>query len=353
MNPPGAGVERIDIGSVELDANGESAPISFQLPEDVVSFSIIIGGAEEGTFIIKRLENRTGVLVTDDKTGVTTIEELIFGPFAAQFKSPNRVVQDRGLAAFAFPNNPNVMIAGGNHAMVVAGFRLSGMQATPFSGTVEITVFYRRAEVVQGRLDVSLYFTGAGGLSADMAPSSQLITEALDHLRMIYAQSNIELGEVKYHDIDPSFQTIEGVDGSGDQLEQMFKSTAGNGPGLHYFFVERFEAGLLPGANVAGISGGLPGPGLNPGSVNSGVAVAMTPVNGDAAILAHVMAHEGGHWLGLFHTSEIIGTEDQMPDTPGGQQGNTFLMYPAVGGGTSVSPGQAKVMRHHPEVIAN
>jgi hypothetical protein len=71
----------------------------------------------------------------------------------------------------------------------------------------------------------------------------------------------------------------------------------------------------------------------------------------DPAVLAHVMAHEGGHWLGLFHTSEITGTLDQMPDTPEGQAGNTYLMYPAVGGGTTISSGQAAVLRNHGEVV--
>jgi hypothetical protein len=32
--------------------------------------------------------------------------------------------------------------------------------------------------------------------------------------------------------------------------------------------------------------------------------------------------------------------------------GNTYLMYPAVGGGTTISPSQATVMRHHAEVEA-
>ena len=64
------------------------------------------------------------------------------------------------------------------------------------------------------------------------------------------------------------------------------------------------------------------------------------------------MAHEGGHWLGLFHTSEITGTEDQHAETPAGQAGNTYLMFPAVGGGTTVSPSQGAVLRRLLETFA-
>lgn len=358
MTEPDAGmpatvspVESVTVGTVTVDAMGDSEVFNFELPDDVTSFSILLKGVEEATYIVKKLDSPLGNLVTDDPSNVTPIEMFLLGPFAAQFKSPNRAVQDRGVAAASFPNNPAVTVTGGMYSLVVSAVIISGNQAMPAPGPVEVIVQYRKERVASGKLDVSLYFTGAGNLMSTTAPTDPLIMEALDHLRMIYGTANVEIGAVTYYDVDPGFQTIEGVDGSGDDLEQMFKLTEGHGPGLHYFFVDRFEAGMLPGANIAGISGGLPGPALLPGSVNSGVAVALTTVMGDAGVLAHVMAHEGGHWLGLFHTSEIIGTEDQMPDTPSGQAGNTFLMYPAVGGGTTISANQAAVLRQHPEVI--
>jgi hypothetical protein len=351
-NNPNDGVETMELGSITIGSSGDSEEISFELPDGVVSFALLIRGTVDGYYIVKRLTGPLGTLVTDDASNVTPIEQFIFGQFAPQFKSPNRVVQDRGLAAFAFPNNPSVQVSGGMHTAVISAFSLNNGQPMPRAGSVDVAVQYRREAVVTGHINVSLYFTGAGGLTADTAPTSPLIMGALDHLRTIYEQANIHVGDVAYYDIDPMFETISGIDGSGDDLERMFELTNGKGAGLHYFIVQRFEAGALPGANVAGVSGGLPGPGLSLGSPNSGVAVALAPVMDDPSVLAHVMAHEGGHWLGLFHTAEIIGTEDQMPDTPSGQASNTFLMYPTVGGGTSISTNQANVMRQHPEVVA-
>lgn len=352
-SPPGPRDDllRLELGAVPIGPSGDSELVTFELPAGTTSFTVVITGPEDGTYIVRTLEGPTGTLVTNDASNVSVLEQFLLGPFAPQFKSPNRVIQDRAAAASMFPNNPAVSVTGGTYSMVITGVRIMGQQGSPFSGDVAVEIYYRQRVVEAGRVDLHLYFSGAADVTAASAPSDPLITGGLEALRRIYSQANVELGEVTYQDIDASFRTITGIDGSGDQLERMFASSAGGGPGLHFFFVDRFEA-AFPGAVVAGISGGLPGPPLRVGTFSSGVAVAISTVMGDPETLAHVMAHEGGHWLGLFHTSEITGTEDQMPDTPGGRMGDTHLMYPAVGGGTQLSESQSVVLRNHGEVVA-
>lgn len=341
-------VETLEVGTVHIE-NGSSDPVAIDLPDGVTSFMLIIDGPDTAWYVPERFEGPNGLLVSDDASTVTQVESFLLGPFAAQFKSPNRVVQDLGLSASLFPNNPGITVTGGRYTLRVGGLVPTG-QGTPFTGDVTVTIYLRRAAPSAGRIDVHLYFTGAGGISAASAPNDALIQGALQRLGEIYGQAAIELGSVDYTDVDPSFSTIRNLEGTGGDLEHLFELSAGHGAGLHYFFVDRFEA-AFPGATVAGIAGGLPGAARHPGSVGAGVAVAIAPANGDSGVLAHVMAHEGGHWLGLFHTSEITGTEDQHPETPGGQAGQTHLMYPAVGGGTLISPSQATVLRSHAEVI--
>src|SRR5262245_4444687 len=211
--PPG--VETIDVGSVTINAGGDSDPFTFELPNGVISFSILIRGTDEGTYIIKKLDGPLGNFVTDDTANVSQIEMFLLGPFAAQFKSPNRVVQDRGLAAASFPNNPAISVSGGMYTIVLSGFTLTQNSADPLPGPVELIVEYRTKKVATGKLDVSFYLTGAENLMALTAPTDPLIMGAIDHLKMIYAQANIEIGEVAYYDIDPMYQTIAGIDGSG------------------------------------------------------------------------------------------------------------------------------------------
>jgi hypothetical protein len=345
-------VETLDLGTLMTGANGE-VTATFDLPEGVVSFMVLIAGETDTLYIVKKLDGPDGVIVSDDPSNVSQIEMLLLGPFAAQFKGPNRVVQDTGLAAALFPNNPHVTVRGGSYSMVITGLTLSGQNGTPYVGPVDVSILYRTVAPTSGKLDVNLYFSGASGITAATAPDDPLIQGALTELAAIYSQASITLGSVSYHDVDARFSTITiSLDGAAGPLEEMFALTEGNGAGLSFFFIERFEGGF-PGAMVAGIAGGLPGPPLSTGSTNSGVAVAFAPAAGDPKILAHVMAHEGGHWLGLFHTSEITGTADQLDDTPDGMAGNTFLMYPAVGGGTTISPSQGNVLLNHIETVRN
>ncbi len=345
------GVEEIDLGTLTTNASGE-AMIDFDLPPGTTSFMVTLVADPNALMIIKNLDGPTGNLVTDDTSNVTQIEMFLLGPFAAQFKSPNRVIQDTGWFASLFPNNPGVTVSGGNYQMVVTGIVPQGQQGRPYQGDVQARLLYRTEEPAASSVDLVLYFTGAGGITAESAPNDALIQDALVELGNIYGSAGISLGNVTYLEADAQYRTITvSTDGSPGAREEMFEGTAGNGPGLHFFFVDRFEA-AFPGATIAGVSGGIPGPALAPGSPSSGVAVAISTAMGSAATLAHVMAHEGGHWLGLFHTSEITGTEDQHPETPSGQAGDTHLMYPAVGGGTMISDSQARVLRRNAELVA-
>lgn len=346
------GVAVLDVGPIETGPSGETPPITFELPADTVSFMVLLSGTDpDASYIVTQMDGPDGVIVSDDESNVSQIEALLLGPFAAQFKGPNRVVQDVDISAALVPNNPNITVRGGTYTMRAAGIRIQGQQSEPYVGPINVGIQYRTIEPAEGYLDVNLYFTGAGGVTADSAPTDQLVQGALEELGRIYAQASVEIGDVAYYDVPETYRTISvSLDGSPGALEAMFQETAGRGSGLHFFFVDRFEGGF-PGAMIGGIAGGLPGPARMPGSVNSGVAVAITAAEGDAGTLAHIMAHEGGHWLGLFHTSEITGTEDQLPDTPAGQAGETHLMYPAVGGGTTLSESQSTVIRHHIETI--
>lgn len=352
MTPPNEGVETLDVGTIATGPSGDSEEFTIDIPDGTTSFMVLLKGPDTTTFIIKRMTDPMGqVLVSDDDSGLTQIERFVLGPFGAQFKSPNRVIQDVGISAALFPDNPMITVSGGAYRLVITGLTISGNNGLPYVGDIDVSVLYRTEEPTAGLLPVTLYFTGAGNITAESAQTDSLIQDALVRLGEIYAQAGLSIGVVTYVESEARFRTIEVGSGGFGVMEEMFATTAGQGPGLHFFFVDRFEGGF-PGGMIAGISGGLPGPALAPGTGNSGVAVAITTANNDSDILAHVMAHEGGHWLGLFHTSEITGTEDQMPDTPAGQAGDTHLMYPAVGGGTMVSTEQSVILRRHMETIA-
>ncbi|MCB9653437.1 MAG: hypothetical protein H6729_04795 [Deltaproteobacteria bacterium] len=339
-------VAELDLGLVSL-ANGFSDALDFDLPDGLATFTVVIEGSENDYYIVSRLDGPTGVLVTDQESG-----DFGLPPFPAQYNSPNRVVSQReGIGTALFPNNPGVSVVGGHYTMTIAG--VTAANQSPVDATVRVRVLLKVGDTSEGRLDLSLYFSGAAGLQADNAPSSTLVLGAIEQLRTIYAAAGIEIGTIAYYDVDARFRTIASMQGAGNDLNQLFQQSAGHGPGLHFFFVDRIENPLGFGT-IGGVAGGLPGPPRSQGSTGAGVAVAVGFANDDAELLAHVMGHEGGHWLGLSHTQEIFfSIEDQLPDTVTGQAGRANLMYPeaSASAGHQISPNQATVMRYHIETV--
>lgn len=188
-----------------------------------------------------------------------------------------------------------------------------------------------------GRLDVAVYFaTTVPSLNADTAnaggdPDLKRMETALGTL---FAQAGIALGAVKYTllpaDVLATYATGVNIDPSGAcaPLAQLLKhADAGNT--LNIFFVSTFvESGQ---GGTIGIDGTIPGPASIGGTVASGAAVAAfdlrsgsgTPACSGpfslacgADTTAYIIAHEAGHFLGLYHTVESEGTLfDPLDDT--------------------------------------
>jgi hypothetical protein len=115
-----------------------------------------------------------------------------------------------------------------------------------------------------------------------------------------------------------------------DDLDQMFTlSVPGNQ--LNFFLVGSFvsKANANSPIQIAGIDGTIPGPSGFGGTIHSGAVVNGGDLAGSAAgcsgaftlscnadFVAYITAHEGGHWMGLYHTTEQLGDAfDPIADT--------------------------------------
>ncbi|MGE0787100.1 MAG: hypothetical protein AB7S26_15610 [Sandaracinaceae bacterium] len=219
-----------------------------------------------------------------------------------------------------------------------------------------------------GRISLNVHILPGvdAGLNAATAPSNSRLQAGLSRLGTIYAEAGIAIDQVRYADLpnDAALQVIDSTDGPDSELSALFRyggSTLG-GQAVDVFLVRAVNGGGGGGATL-GVAGGIPGPAEIHGSRHSGVVIAWNTIGGGSSgqqVLGHVLAHEIGHYLGLFHVTERVppcaagqtmgcapfGGGDQLADTTLGD--TTNLMHWVVqgaGSNTRLSMGQRFVLR--------
>ena len=183
-------------------------------------------------------------------------------------------------------------------------------------------------------------------LSAASAGSDQDLRRMVSTLASLLGQAGLTLNTVGWKDVPAAVASplaagvhIDDVSACGD-LSQLF-ATAPAGSQINVFLVPGFiTSDATAGTTIVGVDGTIPGPATLSPSLQGGVAVsvadlrasrarcgaspaftcgplARSPTCCGADVTAYVAAHEIGHFLGLYHTSELEGTSfDPLQDTP-------------------------------------
>jgi hypothetical protein len=231
------------------------------------------------------------------------------------------------------------------------------------------------------RLQLNLYYVGAAELRPEADRGIPVLRDALDEVERIFEPSGIYLGELRQilvpgalpqrgsglpgREVSAGFQTLQRQYQVLPELPELFKLSAGAANvALDVFFVA--DIASLGGGDVGGLTGGTPVVFGMHGTPGSGIVIAADMfVRARASqALGRTLAHELGHALGLFHTTELDGlVVEPLPDTPVcpiardkdhngsldaaecAADGGDNLLFPTTEAGTRLTKEQCEVMQ--------
>ncbi len=352
--------EMVDIANSVAVSGQLSQELTLNVPDDAVGFAILAEGSGDDLMIIGQMTDPSGRTIYDFQDP--------FGSEVRFFPSADFVTQ-------FVPSSPRSAPQPGTYK-----FRLIKDGG---SRNIKVRALIKRVDGAPegGLLDVNFFFADVSGLNASGAPNDADFQRAIETMRAVYANQGITLGSVSYCDLQGTaasrFSVIDSVEGPSSELSQMFAESGRAGElgcnperALNFFMVDEIVGGRA-GYIILGIAGGIPGPPGLSGTTRSGVAVTTTGFRRNPTQLGQTMAHEGGHYLGLFHTTEAEGNAfDPLPDTPecrsgadrnsdgivdygecGGGKGSENLMFWAAGDAAeAVSDDQGFVVERNPAV---
>ncbi len=201
--------------------------------------------------------------------------------------------------------------------------------------TEDLCYYLLEEDTVGTTIDFNVYLAGVPGLDAAAAADDPNMEQVLAKFDEMYAQSGIEIDQVRFHDITgedaDAYQVIR-TETDLQRLVSLSERPEGDydaALSANIFFVQSMELGGMGGGGGAiGVSQGLPGAAGLHGTPSSGVVFTSEYMGQDVQTRSGdtvdgndftgiVLAHEVGHYLGLFHTTEQFDQGfDPIDDTP-------------------------------------
>jgi hypothetical protein len=365
----GTEVRTVDLGTYSVAAMMGTPQILFATPPETISVTLRarqVGGDPLEMFFY-RVQDAGGEIFSLVGMGNYVDQTIRWYPFdatsAVAMQIPNTT-----------PDNPNT-----HNYTYRPGFMQFDMAAYPptggAGGTVNMHVdaleVVAAAPPTTGALHLRIHLVGVG-VTAAAAPTNARVMAFMSRFTAIMGMVGITVADVSYVDINaPALAIIDTADGESSELSQLFRMSTGTTENvLNLFLVQEVRAGDSGEFNTLGIAGGIPGPARIHGSSHSGVVIAFSTgavgagtAGGDLA--GHVAAHECGHFMGLFHTTENgracgageipsatdmcvpFGGTDVIGDTNVGDSSN-LMHYVVMGSNWHLTPGQGFVELRNP-----
>ena len=276
------------VSEITQTAGSDGLSGSFIIPDNGISFLLSIFLDNNNSVVFKSLTDPDG---TDILSSSSTPNLYL----DASGSSGSNVIK-YGYANVLVPQSPSFITKAGK------------WEFTAYNND-RVKLALRTGDAISNAtIDVQPFITGTTWSAGD-------ISDALSIMSVIYRKNGLALNikntititETEYNLVSPTF--------TNTTTSSLVKE--GNSDSVNIFFIEDYSGS---GSGMLGNAAGMPG---SMGDVNAwnGVLASLTAhatgTELDAQLLGETAAHEMGHQLGLFHTTEKEGTVfDILSDTP-------------------------------------
>ncbi len=307
------------------------------VPNTVVPATISVGGTP---YYVQDLKPPDDPASWGTPDGIGSMFFESFAPWTGTFTVPNTsnaleyVVTNGGVPAGTWSIQVFDYAAGCTLPTCVIG---DGVSVYP-PGKYDLQVLLKPGVVpATGTMDVTFYLV-TNTLTASTASTNPSVTRMRQTLGTYLDRAGITLGSVAYVDMpaDVKARYAAGVNidddlPCGDMATILRMANAGSA--MNVFLVNSLVSNQGGTFTYVGVDGTIPGPSSAGGTVASGVLVSVadltfvtTPTSCQGTVnmvecgadeTAYIVAHETGHFLGLYHVSESDGVLfDPVKDTP-------------------------------------
>ena len=268
--------------------------MGLDIPPGAGSFSLTaqIGATDHWPYIVE-LKTPSGKVISELTTA------------CKEYSVPNRYSADTQISTLLVPNNASVTVEPGIHTYTL-GTTKAGL-------TPHVTLQLKMGQAQKGSVQLNWVFLNLAGtcipgptLNKASAPKHAWFAKLRNNLQTILKTAGVSVSAETYGDLkNPALDTID-LAGVPTELYQLFSSSKGiKGKVINIYLVREIKSSSMGGI-VLGFAGGIPGPPAIHGSAHSGVAMSMIGVCYEKKGYnpAHTMAHELGHFFGLWHNVE-------------------------------------------------